>query len=137
MRALLSNYLAEDAAPVSINELSGGGGGLFARHRFDENLGLSSSIMAADEILPHLPRFHQSLAADGASPVFAKAHAAFSHLPAGAPLFSSAAFSGAVCIVRNPLDIAVSYAHHLQCGLDRASKTMADRKAWLGPSGKA
>ncbi len=133
MRALLSNYLAEDAVPASINELSGGGGWLFRRHRFDENLGLSSSIMTADEILLHLPRFHQSMAVDGASSVFAKVHAAFSRLPDGAPLFPSSVFSGAVCIVRNPLDIAVSYAHHLQCDLDQAIKTMADRQAWLDP----
>ena len=132
MRALLSNVLAEDDEPVSINALVRGG--IYSRHQFDEQLGLSSAAMTGDEILLHRPRFHESLAADADSPVFAKTHEPFQRLPDGAPLFAPRSFSGAVCIFRNPLDVAVSYAHHLHCGIGRAIEIMGNPEAPLAPN---
>lgn len=127
MRALLTNYLAADGTAASINSLIGAA--IRDRSRFDEATGLSSAAMTADEILFHRPRFHEMLAAEAASPVFAKIHEPFLRLPGGAPLFSPSAFSGAVCIVRNPLDIAVSFAHHSQFDIDRMIRTMNDQGA--------
>ncbi len=132
MRVLLSNYMAEEAEPVSINALAGGNIG--SRHQFDERLGLSSAAMTGDEILLHRPRFHESLAAEADSPVFAKTHEPFQRLPDGASLFAPPSFSGAVCIFRNPLDVAVSFAHHLQCGIGRVIEIMGDPEAYLGPN---
>ena len=124
MRTLLSNYLAGDGKPVSINALITSQ--ILSRHQFDEWLGLTSAAMTRAEILRHRPRFHEFIATEADSPAFAKVHQPFQRLPGGAPLFSPPAIAGAVCIVRNPLDIAVSFAHHLQWDIDRTIAAMAD-----------
>ena len=131
MRVLLSNYLADNDEPVSINALVGVA--LQNRHEFDERLGLSSWAMTPDEVLLHRPRFHELLAADLESASFAKVHERHLRLPDGAPLFSRKAFAGAVCIVRNPLDVAVSYAHHMQTSIDRTIEFMGEPRAMLSP----
>ena len=130
MRVLLSNYLADDE-PVSINALVNVA--LQSRHEFDERLGLSSWAMTPDEILLHRPRFHELQAADLDSPSFAKVHECYLRLPDGEPLFPRTAFASVVCIVRNPLDIVVSYAHHMQTSIDRTIEFMAERRAMLSP----
>lgn len=126
MRSLLSNYLAEDREPVSINALKGNI--LNNRHLFDESLGLSSAFMTYGEIRRHRPKFHDWLAKE-TDVAFSKTHEPYQYLPDGRPLFSLQSFSRVIHIVRNPLDIAVSYAHHLQCDISRAIEVMADRKA--------
>lgn len=135
MRALLSNFLAEGNEPVSINSLITSEIG--NRHLFDESLGLSSAAMTDAEILRYRPRFHEILAqefleAGAGAPVFAKIHQPFQRLPDGAPMFSPPAIAGAVCIVRNPLDVAVSFAHHLQWSLDRTIAAMGDPDSDIG-----
>lgn len=132
IRALLSNYLAEDGEPVSINALVDVR--IHGRHRFDERLGLSSSAMTGDEILLHRPYFHELMAADANAPAFAKTHEPFLLLPDGAPLFSPPAVAGAIYIVRNPLDIAVSYAHQRQTDIDGTLRHMGNPRADLGAS---
>ena len=132
LRAVLTSYLREDGGPPPINALLGGS----ANHReaFEEYLGLESSDMTDAEIQRCLPRFREVLA-DGLSadrqrnePIFVKAHEAY-RLPGGAPLFPRAGTVGVVYLVRNPLDVAVSYAHHLNWPIDRTIRLMADPAA--------
>ena len=129
LRALLSNYLAEGDEPVSINALVNLN--IHSRLAFDELLGVSSSVMTEDEILRLRPGFQESLAMEADSPAFAKTHEPSLLLPDGAPLFAQPCFAGAIHIVRNPLDIAVSYAHHLQCDVDRSIRVMRNPEAML------
>ncbi|MCY4148349.1 MAG: sulfotransferase domain-containing protein [Gammaproteobacteria bacterium] len=129
MRALLSNYLSESDEPVSINKLVGIS--LFSRHYFDENLGLSSAIMTYDEILQHRPKCHELLAMDVESVSFAKTHEPYICSQEGNPLFSPESISGVIYIIRNPLDIVISYAHHNQCEINRSIGIMNDGKAML------
>ena len=124
MRALLSNFLADDDEPVSINALIKSR--ISNRHLFDEWLGLSSAAMSDAEIRRFRPRFHEFLAAGADAPAFEKVHQPFPRLPDGAPMFAPPAIAGAVCIVRNPLDVAVSFAHHPQWNVDRTIAAMRD-----------
>lgn len=132
LRAVLTSYLREDGGPPRINALIGG----YANHReaFEEYLGVDSSDMTDAEILRHLPRFREVLAEQlyanrqRNEPSFVKAHEAY-RLPGGAPLFPAAGTAGVVYLVRNPLDVAVSYAHHLSWPIDRTIRLMADSAA--------
>lgn len=136
MRALLTNFLAGDGAPASINALINTG--VHNRHRFDEWLGLSSSAMTIDEILLHRPFFQELIAANAKnSPAIVKLHEPYLRLPRDAPLFSSPTFAGAICIVRNPLDVAVSFAHHSQRSVDYTIGRMGDRQAFLAKGGRS
>ena len=140
LRAVLTNYLQDGDEGASINALVGTWG-LSSRGNFDELIGLDSADLRADEVAHHLPRFRELLAdtlsrrrrdaGDGArvrSPHFAKTHEAFQG-PAGGARFSSVGTAGAVYLLRNPLDVAVSYAHHLQWPIDRTLQRMANPAA--------
>ena len=121
LRTFLTSYLKDDGTPASINELIGP---LVAtRELFDEYLGLSSSDLAPGEILRLRPRLHRLLAAELPHPTFFKVHDAWIQTAAG-PLFPRAATAGAVYLVRNPLDVAVSFAYHLQWPIDHTVEEM-------------
>ncbi len=122
LRAVLTSYLREDGGPVSINDLVG--------HRihntrklFDELLGLPSSDLTEREVRRLRPALHELIAEEFPHPTFIKVHDACIRIEAG-PLFPPAATAGAVCLVRNPLDVAVSYAHHQQWSIDRTIEAM-------------
>ena len=137
LRAVLTNYLQDGAEGASINALVGEWG-RNSRGNFDELIGIDSADLRPEEAAQHLPRFRELLAQalsarprrDRAmlSPHFAKTHEAFRG-PVGGARFSSAGTVGAVYLVRNPLDVAVSYAHHLQWSVDWTLQRMANPAA--------
>ena len=110
LRALLTNYLEGSEHPASISALAGGPSTIL-REVFDEYLGVSSSDLTPEELLRHRPRLHELLAADLPRPSFVKVHDACLRVPGSALLFPPSATLGAIYLVRNPLDVAVSYAH--------------------------
>ena len=141
-RALLTNYLQDSDEPASINALVGQWG-TSARDKFDELIGIDSSDLRPDELAHYLPRFRELLAREysaprpddctmneirRSAPHFAKTHEAYRG-PDGGVRFSRIGVVGVVHLVRNPLDVAVSYAHHLQCPIDEAVRWMNDPNA--------
>ena len=131
LRALLTNYLRATQGPASINALIGRP---IAndRHRFDELLGLASSDLTREETLRHRPLFHRLLAEELPRPTFVKTHHAYLRNGSGTLLFPPEATVGAVYVIRNPLDIAVSFAHQRQCSIDRMVGKMNDAASVLG-----
>lgn len=124
-----------------------------SRARFERALGIPTSLLTADEIDLLRPRVDEvvigrwavatdpSTADDEAdadhradpSPTGAavgtrlsKIHDALFVGPAGEPIVSVAATYGAVYIVRDPRDVAVSLAHHNGWTLERTVDAMAD-----------
>ena len=134
LRALLTNYLARGAQRHSINALLGQRTAN-DRHLFDETLGIGSSDLTPAETLRLRPMFHSLLAETLTTPAFVKTHHAYlSDVRDGVPLFPSNAAAGAVYIVRNPLDVAVSFAHHENRSVGWAVKRMQDDDAVLEAS---
>ena len=127
MRAVLTNYLRDGEGPASINALIGSPIAGIRRY-FDELVGIPSSDMTRAELLRQRPRFHELLAAELPRPTFVKAHEACLRT-AGGLLFPRAATAGAIYLVRNPLDVAVSLAHHQQWPLARAVAELNRRDA--------
>lgn len=119
LRALLTNYFFEgNEAPACIDKLVGSPFPI-RREVFDEELGVSSSDLTVEEILHHRTRLHELLAAKLPSPSFVKVHDAYLRT-AGGLLFPPAVTLGAVYIIRNPLDVAVSCAHFWNWPVARA-----------------
>ena len=140
LRAVLTNYLRDDDEPASINALTGTEQS--TRDRFDELIGLDSSDLRADELARYLPPFRELLtralcaprpgrvvdATGSRAPYFTKTHEAYRG-PVGGARFPRAGAVGVVYLVRNPLDVAVSYAHHMQWRIDRIVRWMNDPAA--------
>ena len=128
LRAVLTAYVRADNAPPLINALIGSSIAI-SRDAFDEGLGLKSSDMTPDEVLRYRPLFHAMLAEELPSPAFVKVHDHNLRLPRGAALFPESATSGVVYLVRNPLDVAVSYAHHSNVSIDDTVRWMNNPRA--------
>jgi aryl sulfotransferase len=127
MRAFL---MAWQTGEVDINGLHGGSM-ILSRHLFDEEMGLASSELPRAELYRLRRGFHVRMAATMRAPCFVKTHEAF-RLPGKEPCpFSAEASAGCVYIVRNPLDVAVSFSHQVALSVDGVIERMADPDFWL------
>jgi len=71
------------------------------------------------------------ISAKATEPIFLKVHDAYSITPYGVPLFPVSATAGVLYIVRNPLDVAVSFANHSGKSLETIVKFMDNDHAAL------
>lgn len=131
LRVLLTNYLKEASQPVAINELTAGNAAGFLQSSFDEFAGIDSSDLTESQTNYYRPRVYEKMAAESSETLFLKIHDAFVRNAEGNPIFSPAATAGAIYIVRNPLDVAVSYAHHENESTDKIIKHMNRSDAYL------
>lgn len=118
-RTFLTNYLRDGDQPADINALSGGPIAS-ARNPFDEAVGYDSGEMTFDEVDALRPEVYLQQAQLATETLFCKIHDAYTLLPDGRPLVPAEATACALYFVRNPLDVAVSFAHH--SGHDRFGK---------------
>ncbi|MDX2161779.1 MAG: sulfotransferase domain-containing protein [bacterium] len=131
MRAFLLNYLLDPPEPHDINHM----GSLFTastRWAFDMMAGFASAHLpsaAVDELRPTIYRHY---AAIDETLKFLKVHDAFRHTAAGDPMFPPEATRGVVYILRNPLDVAVSFAYHQDASFEDTVWQMNDPDAELG-----
>jgi aryl sulfotransferase len=128
VRTFLTNYVQDLDEPADINKLIGGWSYL-ERAQFDDIMGLSSSDMTEDELNYYRPSFHAGMVEHAESPVFIKSHEAYRRFPCGSSLFGSVEGSKAIHMVRNPLDVAVSFAHHNDKTIDRTIKKLGNPNA--------
>jgi hypothetical protein len=134
-RTFLANFQRGDDQPVDINALNTGG---IASNRglLDELLALETSDLDPDEIDRLRPLVHDWEAA-GSDTVFQKTHDAYGIGNDGTPLLGSRRTRGALYFIRNPLDVAISYAHHNGSGIDKAIEQMGRDNHGLNRSRKS
>jgi aryl sulfotransferase len=124
-RVFLTNLLRDADTPANINGLErtpiAG-----ARGVFDSLMGFEASDLTADEIDRLRPELYCHLAQDAEEPLFMKIHDAYTCVAHNAPLVPAEATGGALYFVRNPLDIAISFAHHNGSDYDAAIAGMAN-----------
>ena len=125
MRILLTNYMRNADEPADINSLDGGPIAS-ARQIFDDNVGVEASDLTQDEIERYRPYVYEMISDQATEPLFLKVHDAYTYTPEGIPLISKAATAGVLYLIRNPLDVAVSFAHHSASTVERIVRKMAD-----------
>lgn len=125
MRVFLTNLLRGGAAPVDINELTEVDHAA-STARFDELAGVESGDLTPAEIERLRPVIQAEMAAGRTGPRFVKIHDAPFGPASGELLVPTSATRGVLYIVRNPLDVAVSYAHHRDTDVDETIGVMAD-----------
>src|SRR6056300_989710 len=119
-RAFIANLLNEDPDPVDINELNTGAiasGREWVQAAFDFDI----DELTHDEVDQLRPHAYRWLSDRAANYEYHKTHDAFSYVDEEGrlPLFPPEATAGALVIVRNPLDVAVSFAHHNASTIDK------------------
>lgn len=125
MRALLTNYLRDGDTPADINNLDGGPIAS-ARFWFDEWAGIEASALN-DTIIERLrPDVYRCMAGEASGTLFLKVHDAWGRTDRDEALFPTDVTAGVVYIVRNPLDMATSCAHHRGVTVDKAVEDMCD-----------
>jgi len=128
LRALLTNYLFNNKA-ANINNLMGQSSVL--RQPFDEWLGLESSDLYPSEIQSLRRDYHLQIAKTAEEPLFFKIHDAFVRTGEGKSLFPPESTLGSIYLVRNPLDLVLSYAHHENRSVDEMIAAMSDTDRYL------
>ncbi len=129
-RVFVANLLSGSAGPVGINGLNSVPHAC-GREEFEGAVGVEASDLAADEIEVLRPYLYDHIAEKAEERLFLKIHDAYAHTSEGRPIVSEKATAGAVYILRNPLDVAVSFAHHVGADFDTVISRMADTELAL------
>ena len=125
MRAFLHNLFRNDARPASLNSLQGrifqSDGALMWFQMLDKR---PFEEWTAEDVARMRPKVNELIAKGQQGSVFCKTHNALMTVH-GHPTINLGVTSGAVYIVRNPLDVASSFADFMGVDLDKAIDLMA------------
>jgi hypothetical protein len=107
-----------------------------SRLRIEEGLGVVSSLLTGDEVEQLRPRADEVADASFDSPHLCKVHDALFRGSAGEFIVSVAATRCALYVVRDPRDVALSYANHNQWDVARVVAEMGDETHCMSGSTK-
>lgn len=120
-RIFLTNLLSGNSTPASINDLANTPIAS-SRTIFDNATGLESSDLSHEEIDKLRPDVYKLLSDEAIETLFMKVHDACTSNIDGNLLFPREASKGVIYIIRNPLDVAVSFAHHSDITINESVK---------------
>jgi hypothetical protein len=123
LRVFLSHLTVKDWNPDDLNSLPI----TIAANRalFDRAAGIEASGLTHAQIELLRPRVYEQMAATPEQCPFLKTHDAWTMNAAGEPVLSTAG-KAAVYLVRNPFDVAVSFAHHQGKDAESVIESMED-----------
>ena len=125
VRAFLHNLLRPGPAAHDINDMNRLSTTDVAPEWYEKALGKPIAAMSAVEIAQARPLVHKLIHDTAEGLILVKSHSVLGeHL--GTPTVSPRHTLAAVYLVRNPLDVAISYAHHLGVTIDAAIAIMAE-----------
>jgi len=128
MRAFLANLVANRTTPVALAELPGYGRLEADPEVYSQVAGRPSTELDFDQLCALRPQVHAAIAAAAPRTVFVKTHS-MAAVHDGVPLITPQVTAGAICVVRNPLDVVVSMASHFAIDLDAAIDYLGDERA--------
>jgi hypothetical protein len=119
MRVLLTNYLSGKPEPADINNLATDSISS-SRHFLENYLDLNTSEMDLSMIDRYRPEIFRAFSNQtNDREAFIKAHEKYYYNKDAQPIFPTDATKAAVYIVRDPRDVALSYADHLGFSLEK------------------
>lgn len=123
-RSFISNLISAQDEPVNINAMLTDG---IASNRniFDDWAGVEASDLSFDEIDLIRPDIYNRIIDESDRNLYVKTHDAYTFLPDGRPLIPQHK-AKAIYMMRNPLDVAVSFAHHSTSAIDDTIANMSD-----------
>jgi hypothetical protein len=130
-RAFLHNLfkgMSGEAGTQAINELNRFTAAVNGRELYAETLGFKPTDEHRDQIAAARHEVQRRAAEQFEGLIFTKTHQALL-VDRGSTTINFAVTAGVIYVVRNPLDVAVSYAHHLGCSLDETIAVMGSANA--------
>lgn len=125
-RIFLSNLLGEKEEAADINKITSTNGIASGRSIFDEICGIEASDLSFEEIDNLRPELYRIISGEAKKTIFLKVHDAYTFLENKNPIFPPNATKGVIYIIRNPLDMAVSYANHVGLSLQDSIMQMGE-----------
>jgi hypothetical protein len=119
LRAFLANLIANRPAPLPLAELPNYGRLEAEPELYSRIAGRPSTELDFAQLCALRPQVHAAIAAAAAGTVFVKTHSMAGVLD-GVPLLTPQVSAGSICVVRNPLDVAISMSHHFGIDQDAA-----------------
>ena len=123
-RIFLANLTAGEAGPADINNLDEHGGIASSRHEFEAATMLDSGLLSHDDIDDLRPRIYDEIAKEVGEQRWVKVHDAYAATPSGELMFATKAARAAIYLVRDPRDVAVSFAYHSNTTIDETIRLM-------------
>jgi hypothetical protein len=124
-RVFLAHLLSETNKPLNLDEISTGAIAS-SRQWIDQALGFDSAHLMTDELDALRPAIYEWHAAQASSPTYHKIHDAYTYLQNHSPMIPTKGCLGALYFIRNPLDVAVSFANHANCSIDESIQSMGN-----------
>jgi hypothetical protein len=125
LRAFLANLIANRADPLRPDEIRNYTDSEARANRFSELAGRPSTELSIDEIAALRPGVHALIAQRAQGTRLVMTHN-FCGTFDGYPVFNWEVTAGAIYVVRNPLDVAVSMTHHFGLTLEEAIDRLSD-----------
>lgn len=132
----LARILAGEDEAQDINQMGRFSTWEIRKSNYTEALGFEPTDEHRNEIAAVRHKVQQTIADEYDGLIFVKTHQALV-VDRGHSTINFAVTSGAVYIVRNPLDVAISYAHHMGRPIDDAITSMATRDVETAVTEKA
>jgi hypothetical protein len=124
LRAFLHNFMRDSDRSYDINRLSDLTVGESQIQWYQEILNKPGSQFTDEEVRQLRPQVHRRLTAITPDTIVVKTHNALM-TDDGYPTITMEVTAGAIYVVRNPLDVAVSYSHHLALTIDQIIERMS------------
>lgn len=127
IRVFLNNIMDSADSAKSINQLSRTTGAS-SRTLIDQYSGVSSANLTQTETDELRPKVYRSLVEQSDDLLFLKVHDAWKKTPSGKSMFPADVTKGVIYIIRNPLDIAVSFSYHTSKTIDATIRNINSKK---------
>ncbi len=124
-RVFLHNLLLDPDEPTRINTIDAFCLGESDAQHFNQIDPRPLTTLTDKEVAEIRPKVHHMLTRAFPDSVFVKTHNYLGEWQ-GVPLVTMECTAGAIYILRNPLDVAISFAHHFGISIDAAIEQMAN-----------
>jgi hypothetical protein len=132
IRAFLHNLIADPDEPFDINRMAALTQGDSQAHWFQRLDPRPPAALSTAELARLRPNAHRLIAESATGTVMVKTHNALVAV-GGVSMITLELTAGAIYVVRNPLDVVPSYAHHLGVSADDIIELMG-RKGFATPA---
>lgn len=128
VRSFLQNLIVNKPDSVHINELSQFAYGDGQKFWYEQAAGGSLEGKTPEEVMKLTPKAHNLMTRSRPQSVFVKTHN-WLGMNWGVPFITPEETAGAIHIIRNPLDVTISLAHHFGFTLDESIEFMNNPEA--------